>query len=111
MTHRSPECIWGAGGRGRGLTSHMRSQYYARAIGWCTAVAAVRPQHNAPKTGLDAPLRIPEPARARPSLRCAPFKYSWWCMGRIRCVTIYSFFGAEEVDLGLAEISNADIRF
>jgi hypothetical protein len=56
--------------------------------------------HNAPKTGLDAgPLRIPELARARPSLRCAPFKYSW-CMGEIRCVTIYRFFGAEEMDFG-----------
>ena len=55
--------------------------------------------HNAPKTGLDAPLRIPELARARPSLRCAPFKYSW-CTGGIRCVTIYSFLGAEEMDFG-----------
>jgi hypothetical protein len=31
--------------------------------------------HNAPKAGSDAPceLRVPELARARPSLRCAPF--------------------------------------
>jgi hypothetical protein len=55
--------------------------------------------HNAPKTGLGAPLRIPELARALPSLRCAPFKCSW-CMGGIRCVAIYSFFGTEEMDFG-----------
>jgi hypothetical protein len=52
------------------------------------------------KNEFGCPLRIPELARARPSLRCAPFKYSW-CMGRIRCVTIaYMIFGAEEMDFG-----------
>jgi hypothetical protein len=51
------------------------------------------------KNGFGCPLRFPELARARPSIRCAPFKYSW-CMGGIRCVTIYSFFGAEEMDFG-----------
>jgi hypothetical protein len=51
------------------------------------------------KNGFGCPLRIPELARARPSLRCAPFKYSW-CMGGIRCVAIYSFFGAEEMGFG-----------
>jgi hypothetical protein len=75
-----------------------------------TSLKKISALHNAPKTGLDAPLRIPELARARPSLRCAPFKY-FWCMGRIRCGTIYSFFGAEEMDFGLSEISNVEIRF
>jgi hypothetical protein len=51
------------------------------------------------QSGFRCPLRIPELARARPSLRCAPFKY-FWCMGGIRCVAIYSFFGAEEMDFG-----------
>jgi hypothetical protein len=51
------------------------------------------------KNGFGCPLRIPELARARSSLRCAPFKCSW-CMGGIRCVTIYRFFGAGEMDFG-----------
>jgi hypothetical protein len=62
------------------------------------------------KNGFGCPLRIPELARARPSLRCAPFKYSW-CMGGIRCVTTYSVLGAEEMGFGLSEISNVEIRF
>jgi hypothetical protein len=62
------------------------------------------------KNGFGCPLRILELARARPSLRCAPFGCSW-CMGGIRCVTIYRFFGAEEMDFGLSEISNVEIRF
>jgi hypothetical protein len=61
-------------------------------------------------TGFGCPLRIPELARARPSLRCTPFKYSW-CMGGIWCVTIYRFFMAEEMGFGLSEISNVEIRF
>ena len=56
------------------------------------------------QSGFGCPLRIPELARARPSLRCAPFKY-FCCVGRIRCVTIYSFFGAEEMDFVLSDIS------
>jgi hypothetical protein len=71
--------------------------------------AAARIVHNAPKTGLSAPCEFRN-SRARPSLRCAPFKYSW-CMGRIWCVAIYRVFGAEEMDCGLSEISNVEIRF
>jgi hypothetical protein len=57
------------------------------------------------QNGFGCPLRIPELARARPALRCAPFKYSR-CMGGIRCVAIYIyiffyfFFGAEEMGFG-----------
>jgi hypothetical protein len=84
---------------------HLNFRLCRRGASWATLHATQRTQ-----SGFGCPLRIPERARARPSLRCAPFKY-FWCMGRIRCVTMYSFFGAEEMDFGLSEISNVEIRF
>jgi hypothetical protein len=44
-----------------------------------------------------------------PSLR--PLQVLLVYGGGIRCVAIYRFFGAEEMDFGLSEISNVEIRF
>jgi hypothetical protein len=72
------------------------------------------PDHTQPaqraQNGFGCPLRIPELAHARPSLRCAPFKCSW-CMGVIRCVTICRCFGGRGDGFWSSEISNVEIRF
>jgi hypothetical protein len=44
------------------------------------------------QNGFGCPLRIPERARARPSLRCAPFKY-YWCIGGFGVLLYIVFLG------------------
>jgi hypothetical protein len=76
------------GGMGMGSGSHgvdMGRMGPHGEWGWTYRTQEPRePHHTRPesraqraKNGFGCPLRIPELARARPSLRCAPFKYSW----------------------------------
>jgi hypothetical protein len=64
------------------------------------------------QNGFGCPLRIPELARARPPVGAPPSRApgAWGGFGVLLHV-VYRFLGAEEMDFGLSEISNVEIRF